>query len=361
MATKKRVTTQMIADYIGVSQSTVSMILSNKPHVSFSQETKDKVLQAAEELGYQKRKKISSTKESALKNTIMIICPILSNSYYTMLVHSITEQAQKYGYSTFVAATMRDPAIEESYIKMFSQLNLCGIIYLYPPAMVELANELSKKIPMVSIGDKAPASRFDSVELDSKKPGYLLGEHLISLGHKHIAYVSTPINEKEIGRIYRLEGIQKAFRKHGYPVENVELVASDFQTYSQYSANTSEFSNGYDLTLKVLTENSNITAFIGNNDMTAFGIMNAISDQGYRIPRDYSVCGFDNISLSGMHQISLTTIEHASELKGHEAVDLIYRKNLSNKKNHGSKYNYIMRLEYEPELIVRNSTGKCNR
>lgn len=361
MTTKRRVTTKMIAEYIGMSQSTVSMVLSNKPHVSFSEETRNKVLRAAEELGYQKKNKTAPSMDRILSDTIMIICPILSNNYYTMMIHSIAERAQEYGYATFVAPTMRDAAIEEHYLKMFSSLNLCGVIYLYPPAMVQEANKLSAIIPTVSIGDKAPDSRFDSVELDSKKPGYLIGEHLISLGHTHVTYISTPINEKEIGRIYRLEGIQKAFKKYGYPVENVELVSPNFATYSSYPANTSEFSNGYDLTVQVLDHHTKSTAFIGNNDMTAFGIMSALSDRGFRIPQDYSVCGFDNITLSMMPQISLTTIEHASELKGQEAVDIIYRKNMTKKKTGGSKYNYIMRLEYEPELIVRNSSGKCKR
>lgn len=93
--------------------------------------------------------------------------------------------------------------------------------------------------------------------------------------------------------------------------------------------------------------------------MTAFGIMAAISDYGYRIPNDYSVCGFDNIPLSGMPQISLTTIEHASIFKGQEAVDIIYKKNTQRDKS--SKRHYIMRMEYEPELIVRKSTGKVRK
>ena len=67
------------------------------------------------------------------------------------------------------------------------------------------------------------------------------------------------------------------------------------------------------------------TAFIGNNDMTALGIMDAITKLGYKIPFDYSVCGFDNIPLASMKQISLTTIEHATVQKGHEAVDLIHK------------------------------------
>lgn len=67
--------------------------------------------------------------------------------------------------------------------------------------------------------------------------------------------------------------------------------------------------------------------------MAAFGIMAAISDHGYRIPSDFSVCGFDNITLSAMPQISLTTIDHASVRKGEEAVDMIHRKNTQKKKN----------------------------
>lgn len=361
MPAKKKVTTKMIAEHIGMSQSTVSMILSNKPHVSFSQETKEKVLNAAKELGYEKTKKKTEDEQSKLQKTIMILCPILSNQYYSIAIHSITERAREYGYQTLVAPTMRDSSIEASYLNLFSQLNLCGIIYLYPPTMVEKANALSHQVPMVSIGDKAPDSRFDSVELDSKKPGFLIGEHLIELGHERITYISTPISDTEVGRISRLTGLKRAFRIHGYPEDNVKLVCADAKTASAYSSNTFEYNCGYDLTVQVLKNKTRSTAFIGNNDMTALGIMAALTDYGYRIPQDYSVCGFDNISLASSPQISLTTVEHASEIKGYEAVDLIHKKNLTKKKAKESHYNYIMRLEYEPELIVRRSSGKCRR
>ena len=90
--------------------------------------------------------------------------------------------------------------------------------------------------------------------------------------------------------------------------------------------------------------------------MAAFGIMAAISDHGYRIPEDFSVCGFDNITLSAMPQIALTTIDHASVRKGEEAVDMIHRKNTQKKDE--TSHAYIMRLEYEPQLILRKSTGR---
>ena len=187
--------------------------------------------------------------------------------------------------------------------------------------------------------------------------GYIIAEHLLSLGHKHITYICTPIRPKEIGRIHRLAGLRSCFKDHGLDPEWVEVKSPTIAAYGRYSADNSEYQNGYDMASQALDEHTSSTAFVGNNDMTAFGIMAAISDHGFRVPHDYSVCGFDNIPLSSMPQIALTTIEHASLAKGREAVDIIYKKNTQ--KNISAKHHYIMRMEYEPELIVRNSTGKC--
>ena len=165
--------------------------------------------------------------------------------------------------------------------------------------------------------------------------------------------------QKEIGRIHRLAGLRSCFKDHGLDPEWVEVKSPTIAAYGRYSADNSEYQNGYDMASQALDEHTSSTAFVGNNDMTAFGIMAAISDHGFRVPHDYSVCGFDNIPLSSMPQIALTTIEHASLAKGREAVDIIYKKNTQ--KNISAKHHYIMRMEYEPELIVRNSTGKCKQ
>jgi LacI family transcriptional regulator len=74
------------------------MILNNKTNVSFSDSTRQKVLDAAKELGYQKKKKSIEQTSKPLSKIILIMCPFLSNHYYTTLVHSITERAHDYGY-----------------------------------------------------------------------------------------------------------------------------------------------------------------------------------------------------------------------------------------------------------------------
>ena len=357
MGKRNKVTTRDIAEYTGVSQSTVSMILSNKPHVSFSKETIDKVRQGAKELGYKKPVAGVKKKEQALAKSIIVICPLLSNGYYSMIIHSITERAKDYGYTVFTVSTLRDVSQEELYLNLLSGFELAGVISLYPPTKIAQANALSKQVPVVSIGDKPDACRFDAVELDSKKPGYIIAEHLLSLGHKHITYVCTPIRPKEIGRIHRLAGLRSCFKDHGLDPEWVEVKSPTIAAYGRYSADNSEYQNGYDMASQALDEHTSSTAFVGNNDMTAFGIMAAISDHGFRVPHDYSVCGFDNVPMADMNRISLTTVEHSIEAKGREAVDIIVRIRDSKTKN--QPRSFVTKLEFEPFIVKRRSTGKA--
>ena len=90
--------------------------------------------------------------------------------------------------------------------------------------------------------------------------------------------------------------------------------------------------------------------------MTAYGILAALRERGHRVPRDYSVAGFDNSVLSAMPQISLTTVEHAAMQKGKDAVNLIHSR--KRKDSRTDSMSRITRMEYEPRLIIRQSTGK---
>ena len=314
MGKRNRVTTRDIAEELGISQSTVSMILSNKANVSFTEETVQKVKAKAKELGYKKPVPKELVQEKSLANTIVVLCPMVTNGYYSMMMQSITDHAKEYDYTVMTISTGRDAATEELYLDLFARVQLAGIICLYPLSKIQKINALSKRFPVISVGDKPLSCQFDSVELDSRKQG-----HIMALDHLTVLYQSQPAFDR-------------------YPLENAE------------------YQNGYDLSTRALEEHTSSTAFIGNNDMAAFGIMAAISDHGYRIPADFSVCGFDNITLSAMPQIALTTIDHASVRKGEEAVDMIHRKNTQKKDE--TSHAYIMRLEYEPQLIVRKSTGR---
>ena len=356
MGKRNKVTTRDIAEYTGLSQSTVSMILSGRKNVSFTAETEQIVRDAAKKLGYKRPVKKAAELESNLKDTILLLAPLLSNSYYTSIIHSITEQAGRCGYDVFTAVTFRNAEREHNYLSLAKKNRLAGIIILYPISEIALANTLSKDLPIVQIGEKPDNIRFDSIELNSSKPGLLMGEHLISLGHTHIAFISSPIKKHEISRRRRLDGLHAALRGAGLNPGLIEIYTPSSAEFQKYGYQSPEYRTGYDMTIKALSSGTKATAFVGQNDMTAYGIMAALSDQGYRIPADYSVAGFDDSRLSSMPQISLTTVEHAAVQKGQDAVNLIYERNHQSK---GSRSQRITRMEYEPRLIRRGSTGKA--
>lgn len=359
MGKRKNITTRDIAQYTGLSQATVSMILSQKQNVSFSSQTRKIVQQAARDLGYQMQTRHKEKGKTDLHHTLIVLAPLLSNGYYSTLIHSITTEARKHDYTVFTITTMRKGENEDFYYSLLSHLQIAGIIYLYPPARIQVANALARQIPVVSIGDKPKGSRFDSVELNGIRAGHLMGEYLWSLGHQKITFISAPIVEREISRLHRYQGLKQAFKEHGQSDQAISLKTISQSRYETLSMENAEYQVGFTLAMEALQENTPSTAFVANNDMTALGVMAALQSEGYRIPRDFSVAGFDNILLSGLPGISLTSIEHATALKGKEAVDIIHRKNQDSSLH--TQHPYILRLEYEPELIIRKSTGKARK
>ena len=122
--------------------------------------------------------------------------------------------------------TLRDARIEHIYLDLLARNQLAGIIVLYPMAQIPKLNELAGKVPVISIGDKPGSYHFDAVVLDSKKPAMMIAEHLLSLGHTHFAYVTTPVHGQEVGRIRRLAGIRQCLEEHGLPEDHLEILST---------------------------------------------------------------------------------------------------------------------------------------
>ena len=111
MGKRNKVTTRDIAQATNVSQSTVSMILSENKNVSFKEETVNLVKKTAKQMGYKKPE--VKKRYSNAKNTIVVICSNLSNSYYSMVVSSIIEQASKTKTQIFTISTLRKDDLEK--------------------------------------------------------------------------------------------------------------------------------------------------------------------------------------------------------------------------------------------------------
>lgn len=364
MALKKKVTLKNIADDCGISISSVSMILNRRTDITFSTETIDKVFASARKLGYEGRdtKSHPNTAPSNPRKIVAIFCPNIYNSYYSTIAQAIEQAAYLKGYRTTVITTFRDPRLEQELIQSVIKMNLSGIIFTMMPNNPGYVEKIAKRFPIVAIGDKASTIDLDVIETSNYTAGMLMAEHLYELGHRHIAFLTTTINPdlSLAMRYQRLRAIQSTFQKLAMN-ETYEIVVKEKKISPELERKNIyiEHNVGYDLCNQCLEDRklSAITAFIGNNDMVSYGIMDAILKKGYKIPRDFSVCGFDNDFASGLLPISLTTVEHYMEDKGKKAFEMLYQRIQEKQRTHLENEKFITRIEYKSKLIVRDSTN----
>ena len=356
---KKKVTSSDIAHAAGVSQATVSMILNKKYNVSFSKETIRKVEQIAEEMGYEVPKR-KTRRESRKEKLIVVFCSNLTNPYYVMLLQGIESRAKEQGYGLFVCNTQRDLKMEERYLRMMHELKPLGIIYTCNPShcFMDTIEELAEKIPIVIINNQNEHLNVDAVELDNSKLGRMMAKHLLDLGHRKVAYIAPPLTTRQKQRSKRVEGFLKEFDAVGLK-DNVIIKAANESIDMSIPNIDSEYKIGYDLTKELLREHNDITAIVGLNDMIAFGILDALHEEKYKVPADISVMGCDNTLFAKMHKVSLTTIEHFVQQKGRDACEIIIKKKILSQNSQYSEIQPIStyHVEYEPRLIVRGTTS----
>jgi len=221
-----------------------------------------------------------------------------------------------------------------------------------------MIEQISQTTPVVLIGEKGDDLEISSIELSNMKAGSLIISHLLQLGHRNFAYISTPMSNLTLARQQRLAGIQAKLKEYGLE-DNLEVLCHEGEEeYDYRSIHPFEYDTGYELAMEKLKYNKKTTAFIGANDMIAVGIIAAIRDMGKSIPKDYSVCGFDNIFTSIVCCPTLTTVDHHLNLRGKAAVDMIISKVESDAKKSSTLITpLVSKIEYEPQLIVRESTG----
>ena len=352
----KKATSQDVARLAGVSQATVSLILNNSDKITFSSETKERVFAAAQELNYElpRRKKQPNKKNNRM---LLVLTPTLTNPYYSELIQAVEDYADSLGYRVIVCNTFRKSDLEKYYLDTFLGSHVDGLIYTFLPSFPHLIEQVSSTTPVVIIGEKEEDLAICSIELSNVNAGAMLAEHLYQLGHRKLAFLSTPFNQFTLARGQRLEGIRRQLESHGL-TDGLKAIVEDprAETDMQDGGLPYEYIVGRRLAAEFLRRKEDATALIGVNDMFALGILNELQAQGFHIPRDYSVCGFDNIFASSVTTPTLTTIDHHLYTRCRSAVDMILSQN---EKRASAQPAMVNKIEYTPQLIVRGSTGPC--
>lgn len=195
-----------IAEATGVSTASVSMILNGKSLERFSSQRVASVLAEAERIGYRTPSARCSGKQ------IAVLSPSVSNPYHTKMITGIDAAAHAAGYHTAIYNTYWNPRTESHLLDSLDYSRVAGIIFAMTPIQTVKVRELSRRVPIVAVGDRVADCGIDTVDVDNFGAAQLVAKHLIDLGHKRIAYLSTALNEHHISRMRRAEGLQEAYR-----------------------------------------------------------------------------------------------------------------------------------------------------
>lgn len=352
----KKATSSDVAKLAGVSQSAVSLILNENEKITFSNETKERVFEAARQLGYtlpvRKKKKVGA-------RVLLVFTPTLVNTYYTDLIQYVEEFVRPLGYYVHVCNTFRNPELERYYLETLVTSNVAGIIYGFLPGAPKLLEQIMQTVPAVLIGEKQEGLSMCSVGLNNINAGAMIAAHLHELGHRKIAFLSTPLNQLTMARSQRLEGVRQQMEQYGLG-NNLEVLVSDKLDlkFEALGDTPYDYALGRRMAAHFLAHNDGATALIGVNDMIALGVMAELTAAGYRIPQDYSVCGFDNIFPARISMPGLTTIDHRLRTRCHAAADMLLGRMSAARVI--SDMNMVDKIEYTPQLIIRQSSGPCN-
>lgn len=232
---------------------------------------------------------------------------------------------------------------------MAVDMGVSGIIFTMMPQS-PLLEKVNRSIPIVVIGDRNTSLNVDTVELDNYSAGMLVGRHMLGLGHRHIAFISTTLNSVNAMRTRRLDGVRAVYAQE--EGTSVQVFSRDITPLEELNETSIEHRVGYELTMECLKRGSPVSGIVAVNDSVAYGVLDALAEKGLRVPEDYSVCGFDNLSASHMQHIGLTSVEHHIEEKGRNAFHILYERMTG-----GSAPNNITRVEFSHHLRENRSTA----
>lgn len=306
---KKNVTMKDIATRLGVSTVTISKALSNKDGVS--DELRDKIKEIAEEMGYRYNSLAKGMKEGRSYNIGIIIAEryINDDAFYLKMYQSAVKSLAKVNYYGIMEIIPRSIEKELILPNVIADNKVDGIIILgqLNTHYVDVIKEAG--IPLVFLDFYDEHLDVDAVISDSVYGAYVLTNYLISEGHKKIGFVGNIFATSSI--LDRYLGYYKA------------LLAADIPLREEWILNDRDEVGAF---VDIELPEHMPTAFVCNCDEVAYLFIKKLRKEGYTIPEDVSVVGFDNYIFANLSSPRLTTVEVNIDMMAETAVEAIIRK-----------------------------------
>ncbi|NDJ75302.1 MAG: LacI family transcriptional regulator [Chloroflexi bacterium] len=328
-----KVTIVDVARVAGVSYSTVSRVLNGYEFVKES--TRQKVLNAAEQLGYvanQQARSLAGGKSRA----IGLLVPGLDNGYVGEIIRGIDEEVAKYDYDLLLYTTRRNTGKESSYVLKMTRGLADGLLLIVPLVTNEYIEALQNlNFSYVLIDQSDPTDSSSIVDSTNWQGAYDATQYLIELGHTRIGFITGLMSIHSAGD--RLDGYRAALQDHNIPYDSTLVVEGDFWPEA-----------GYACAEALLDLPEPPTAIFASNDLSAFGTIEAARDRGLDIPRDLSIVGFDDIPQASLVYPQLTTVRQPLDQMGRIAARMLIEE--IEEHRHSPR-----RVTLSTQLIVRNS------
>lgn len=335
----KKPTQADVARLAGVSRATVSYVINGKDSkgVPISEETRQRVLNAVEELGYVVNAGAQALRSGDTK-TIGVMLPLYENPFFWEILSGISREANESGYKVLLANSVLDLEQTHHSVTELAEQRVDGLILLIefeslPEKIMEQLRNSTHPIIEIS----AAESEFDYVQQNYGDGTTLLMEQLFELGHRRIAFLYG-VHKPEQG-LDRLTAYRRSLKDAGITLD---------ESLIYHCGPTME--DAYQAARHLLEFGNPPTAIITLNDLLGIAAIRAVTDLGLRVPEEVSVAGFDDIPFARFVVPRLTTVAGDPEQNGRDAVRLLLKR-----LKEPDRPREVITARWQ--LIMRESTG----
>jgi LacI family transcriptional regulator len=334
--TRPRATIKDVARACGVAPSTVSNALSGNGYVR--DDTRAQVLDAAKRLGY-RASSVARGLRMQRSWSVGLLLADIANPWFPELVRGVEDVLWSAQINLVLCNTDYQAEKEEAYLHHLLDKRVDGLILASTGAESPAVPRLQAEgVPLVMLNRRHGSVATDYVGMDNKGGVAAAVKHLVDLGHRRIAFIAGRISSSAANE--RREGYLLAMAEHvGSPPPEL-MAQGDYSIVS-----------GFEAARRLLALTPRPTAIVSANDFMAYGAIDAITRAGMSVPKDISVTGFDDILVSGLSLIGLTTVRPPTWKLGATAAELLLQR--VGKKGVAPRESIIL----PSELVVRATTG----
>lgn len=319
-----------VAAAVGVSTASVSLVLRGAPGPSAA--TRDRVLEAAQRLGYRPDRAASllARRRSRLIGVLMDI----RSTFHAELVEDVHDAAGRHGYDLVLSTVTRSRS-EQQAIETLLDSRCEALVLLGSEVAARQLADLDRQLPVVVVGRPLPSAQTDVVRAADHEGVALALAHLTGLGHRRIAYLDGgrgPIAAA------RRRGYQSAMKRHGLDGLTTVLAGDHSE---QSGARAARSIVGWD---------DRPTAVVAFNDQAAVGLLDGLLRAGVAVPDEISVVGYDDDPLSRLAHVNLTTVSQDPRAQSTYAVEAVVERLEGGRTRHRE---FLVR----PSLVVRGTTA----